>query len=34
MRVAENWVCPSCLRIRTPWHWLLRRLGHCFDWYG
>lgn len=24
-------VCPSCLRIRSPWHWLMRRLGACID---
>lgn len=22
-------VCPSCLRIRGPWHWLIYRAGLC-----
>lgn len=25
-------VCPNCLRIRSPLHWILRRLGICDDY--
>ena len=32
-RILEQSICPYCWRIRTPWHWLLRRLGYCWDSY-
>jgi hypothetical protein len=26
-------VCPNCLRLRSPLHWLLRKLGMCDEYY-
>lgn len=31
LSLRTRWVCPSCLHIRTPWHWLMRWAGACFD---
>lgn len=31
IRVAETVTCPNCFRIRSPYHWILKKLGMCDD---
>ena len=30
--IGNALVCPRCLRIRSPLHWILKKLGICDDY--
>lgn len=32
--MLEKLVCPRCLRIRGPFHWIIRKLGMCDEYYS
>lgn len=31
-KMLEKLVCPNCLRIRGPYHWILKTIGCCDDY--
>lgn len=33
IRLGNLLVCPNCLRVRSPFHWILRMLGVCDEYF-